>query len=57
MDALNGLYGKLTKGGFVIIDDYNGWAGCKAAVTEFRAAHGITNDLMRIDDTAVYWRE
>jgi O-methyltransferase len=57
MEALNSLYGKLSKGGFVIIDDYNAYAGCKAAVTEFRAAHGITSNLMRIDDMAVYWRE
>lgn len=57
MDALNGLYGRLSKGGFIIIDDYHSFAGCKAAVTEFRAAHGITSDMMRIDDLAVYWRE
>jgi O-methyltransferase len=57
MDALNSLYGKLSKGGFIIIDDYNAFAGCKAAVTEFRAAHAITAELTRIDDLAVYWRE
>lgn len=57
MDSLNGLYGRLSKGAFVIVDDYNAYAGCKAAVTEFRQAHGITSALMPIDDTAVYWRE
>ncbi len=57
MDALNALHSKLSKGGFVIIDDYGGWEGCRTAVTEFRAAHGITSELIRIDDSSVYWRE
>lgn len=56
MDALNGLYGRVSKGGFVIVDDYHTYAGCKAAVTEFREAHGITSELTPIDDMAVYWR-
>jgi O-methyltransferase len=46
----------VSKRGFVIIDDYCAFAGCKAAVTEFRAAHGIISELTRIDDYAVYWR-
>jgi O-methyltransferase len=57
MDALNSLHSKLSKGGFVIIDDYGSWVGCKAAVTEFRAAHGITSELIPIDSSGVYWRE
>jgi O-methyltransferase len=57
MDALTSLHGKLSKGGFVIVDDYVHYAGCRAAVTEFRAAHGITSKLIPIDDWAVYWRE
>jgi O-methyltransferase len=56
MDAFNSLYGKVSKRGFVIIDDYYAFAGCKAAVTEFRAAHGITSELTRIDDCSAYWR-
>ena len=57
MDALTSLHSKLSRGGFVIVDDYGWYAGCKAAVTEFRAAHGITSELIQIDDVAVYWRE
>jgi O-methyltransferase len=56
MDALNALYHKVSKGGFVIIDDYVAYAGCKAAVTEFRAKRGITSELTKIDEWAVYWR-
>jgi O-methyltransferase len=33
--CLDHLYHKVTKGGFVIIDDYGLYAGCKKAVDEF----------------------
>jgi O-methyltransferase len=56
MASLTSLYGKVSPGGFVIIDDYNVFAGCKRAVTEFRAAHGISAELVPIDEDAVYWR-
>ena len=32
---LNLLYPKLSKGGILIIDDYNTWNGCKKAVDEY----------------------
>ena len=57
MDALNSLHSKLSRGGYVIIDDYTLFAGCRAAVTEFRAAHGITSELIPIDEWSVHWRE
>jgi O-methyltransferase len=56
MDALNGLYGKVSSGGYIIIDDYNAFAGCKRAVTEFRDRHGIRSELIPIDHTAVFWQ-
>jgi len=55
IDALNGLYGRLSVGGFVIIDDYN-WPGCRSAVTEFRSAHRINAPIQPIDDASVFWR-
>jgi hypothetical protein len=55
-DALVPLYPKVSKGGFVIVDDYNSWPGCKQAVDEYRARHGITSPLVPIDNAAVYWR-
>jgi hypothetical protein len=56
MDALHNLYPKLSAGGYVIIDDYL-VPGCRAAVDEFRRAHGITGDpLQNIDRFSVYWR-
>ncbi|WP_133908000.1 TylF/MycF family methyltransferase [Actinophytocola oryzae] len=55
LDALNPLYPKLSVGGYVIIDDYL-VPGCKVAVDEFRAEHGIDDPLHRIDRWSVYWR-
>lgn len=55
MDALDNLYPTLSPGGFVIVDDYI-IPSCRRAVTDFRAAHGIEDDIERIDDDSVYWR-
>lgn len=56
MDALNALYGKVSKGGYVIVDDYNSWPHCKQAVDDFRNTHGIRDEIVRIDDFAVFWQ-
>jgi O-methyltransferase len=56
MDALNALYEKVSVGGYVIIDDYNAFASCKAAVTEFHERLGIRPTLHPIDANAIYWR-
>jgi hypothetical protein len=57
MDCLNALYHKVSKGGFVIVDDYDHLAPCKQAVTEFRERHGISDVIKKIDDSGVYWRK
>jgi O-methyltransferase len=56
MVALNSLYLKLHPGGYVIIDDYGALHRCRAAVDDFRAAHGIRDELTWIDWTGVFWR-
>jgi O-methyltransferase len=56
MDSLVNLYHKLSPGGYVIIDDYHSWKGCRAAVDEFRHRHGITDEIRQIDPHAVYWQ-
>lgn len=55
MDALQSLYGKLSVGGFVIVDDYC-IDSCRKAVTDFRNKLGIMDDIIDIDGTGVYWR-
>ncbi len=56
MDGLNNLYPKLTPGGFCIIDDY-GLPGCRRAVDDFRAQHGISAEQKVVDWTGVFWRK
>jgi O-methyltransferase len=36
MDVLNSLYAKVSRQGFVIVDDYRTWPPCKLAVDDFR---------------------
>ena len=48
---------QLAAGGFCIIDDYWSFDDCKKAVDEYRAEHGITADLVRIDGLSCYWRK
>ncbi|MGV0838518.1 TylF/MycF family methyltransferase [Mycolicibacterium thermoresistibile] len=57
IQGLDGLYGRLSPGGFCIIDDYHAIEGCRRAVTDFRSAHGVTADLVEIDGTGVLWRK
>jgi hypothetical protein len=57
MDALVSLYPKVEAGGYVIIDDYNDIAACRQAVTDYRSAHRITEDIVKVDWTGVYWQK
>jgi len=56
MDSLDHLYGKVSPGGFVIVDDYAGWPACRLAVDRFRASHGVTAELFPIAGGAAFWR-
>jgi O-methyltransferase len=56
MDALTALYPKVSKGGYVIIDDYHELAACKKAVADYRAQHGISEPIIEIDGSGVFWR-
>lgn len=57
MDSLRNLYPKISKGGYIIIDDYGAVASCAAAVKDFRKEFDIDEPLVRIDWTGVYWRK
>lgn len=56
MDALTHLYPKVSEGGFVIVDDYGAILSCRRAIHDYREAHGITDTIVPIDWTGVYWR-
>ncbi|MFN7806425.1 MAG: TylF/MycF/NovP-related O-methyltransferase [Planctomycetaceae bacterium] len=53
--ALNHLYPKLSPGGYCIVDDYF-LAPCRQAVADYRRDHEITEPLIPIDASSVYWR-
>jgi hypothetical protein len=54
--VLESLYPLLSKGGFVIIDDYNNPVlGCKDAVHYFRSVHDITSPIIDTYGGSVYW--
>ncbi|MEU5863704.1 alpha/beta fold hydrolase [Nonomuraea sp. NPDC047529] len=55
MDALEHLYPKLSRGGFVIVDDYF-LKPCRDAVYDFRDRHGIEDEIRDIDGYGAYWR-
>ncbi|MGV9800275.1 TylF/MycF/NovP-related O-methyltransferase [Mycobacterium sp. NPDC003449] len=57
IQGLEGLYDRLSPGGFCIIDDYHAIEGCRQAVTDYRAEHGISADIVEIDGTGVLWRK
>jgi O-methyltransferase len=55
--ALESLYPKLSPGGFAIVDDYGAIAACRQAVNDFRAERSITEPMIEIDWTGIYWRK
>lgn len=55
--ALEALYPKLSPGGYLIVDDYNAVAGCKAAVQDYRERNRIQDEITPIDWTGVFWQK
>jgi O-methyltransferase len=55
--CLEGLYNNVAKGGFIVIDDYGFFPGCKAAVDDFLARRNLDVQLITVDDTVVYFRK
>ena len=55
--ALDALYPRLRPGGFLIVDDYGAVPACRQAVQDYRAKHGIAEEIVEIDWAGVYWRK
>jgi hypothetical protein len=53
-DVLLNLYDQVVDGGFIQIDDYGYWDGCRRAVEEFQKERGFTFHLQTIDETGVW---
>ena len=58
VQAIENLYPKLSVGGFCIVDDYVLFPDqAQKAVHDYRAAHGITDEILDIDGSGAYWRK
>lgn len=55
--CLEHLYDKVSIGGYILIDDYNFWPGCKKAIDEFFGNRGIIPEIKRIDASGIYIRK
>jgi len=53
---LDNFYDRVVPGGYIIIDDYGHWKGCKQAVDEFLVTHPEIS-LTRVDYTGVFFRK
>ena len=56
-DALTNLYPKLSRGGFVIVDDYGVIDGCRKATDDYREQNGIKEPIVPIDRCGIFWRK
>jgi hypothetical protein len=55
METLQALYPRVSRGGFIIVDDYI-LPGCRQAVDHFREQRGINEPLHDVDGAAAYWK-
>jgi hypothetical protein len=51
------LYKNLVSGGFLIIDDYGYWQGCKKAVDEFFGNDFVENNFKKLDNTGIMFQK
>lgn len=55
--ALSALYGRLSPGGFCVVDDYGAIDVCRRAVDEFREGDQVDAELVWVDQECIYWRK
>ena len=51
------FYDNVRPGGFIVIDDYGHWEGCKRATDEFLESRAIDAKLIEVDYTGRYFRK
>jgi len=57
MDGLDNLYPGLSVGGYLILDDYYHVPESAQATDDYRARHGITDPIERVDKFSAVWRK
>ena len=53
--VLEECYKNISNGGVIIVDDYGDFPQCKIAVDEFREKNNISNPIISIDWSGIYW--
>lgn len=51
------LYDNIVDGGYIIIDDYYDWEGCKTAVDEFLNERNLHPEIIQVDYSACYFEK
>jgi asparagine synthase (glutamine-hydrolysing) len=51
--CLQRFYPRLAAGGYMVLDDYNDWAGCRAAADAFLASHDDLEIVTREDNLVI----
>lgn len=54
---LENLFDNVVEGGYIIIDDYYCWEGCKKAVDEFLAKRNTSYRIVRVDREGAYFQK
>ena len=55
--CLECLFDNVANGGYVIIDDYGFFPGCRKAVDEFLASRGLKVQFIPVDYSRVYFKK
>jgi O-methyltransferase len=55
--CLEHLYDRVCPGGYVVLDDYGYWQGCRTAWQQFRQARGLDVELNPVDGIGVWFRK
>lgn len=57
IQPLEALYDRGATGRFIVTDAYGAIAACKQATNDFRQRRGITEPIVAVDSSSVYWRK
>ena len=55
--SLEQLFPNISPGGYVIVDEYGHWGGCKQAVDMFLDTYAPETELIKVDYTCYYFRK
>ncbi|NQT04491.1 MAG: class I SAM-dependent methyltransferase [Dehalococcoidia bacterium] len=55
--CLEKFYDSVCPGGFIALDDYGHWEGCRRATDEFLKKRSLDIKLVRVDDTGHYFQK